>query len=145
MNDDEDDLPSKVARSFPPIQTIATIGSFLALDDGCDVLAADGVLDRCLGCFDVEAVAREASRSHSMSRKKPLPVRSAKTLRVPFTDFNAVSTCAPISSILARSLPEIFSPSGVRIPVLSISLRPLIGRVQPLARPGFEARRSSGR
>ncbi len=36
-----------------------------------------------------------------------------------------------------RSAPAIFSPSGVRKPVVSISMRPLMGMVQPLARPGI--------
>ena len=52
-----------------------------------------------------------------MSRKNPLPVRSANTLRVPLTEGSAASIAVPIFSISAKSAPEIFSPTGVRIPV----------------------------
>ena len=42
----------------------------------------------------------------------------------------------PIASMAATSSPEILSPTGVRMPVVSMSIRPLIGMVQPLASPG---------
>ena len=42
----------------------------------------------------------------------------------------------PIRSISAKSVPEIFSPTGVRMPVVSMSIRPLIGIVQAFETPG---------
>ena len=72
-----------------------------------------------------------------MSRKNPLPVRSANTLRVPLTEGSAASIAVPIFSISAKSAPEIFSPTGVRMPVVSMSIRPLIGIVQAFETPGY--------
>ena len=42
----------------------------------------------------------------------------------------------PISSMATRSLPETFRPIGVRIPVVSMSMRPFTGMVQALESPG---------
>ncbi len=42
----------------------------------------------------------------------------------------------PISSMTPRSPPEILSPTGVRIPVVSMSILPLIGMVHAFATPG---------
>ena len=72
-----------------------------------------------------------------MSRKNPPPVRSANTLRVPFTDGSAASIAVPTFSISATSAPLIFSPTGVRIPVVSMSIRALIGIVQAFETPGY--------
>jgi len=72
-----------------------------------------------------------------MSRKKPLPVRSANTLRVPFTEGSTASIAVPIFSISAKSAPEIFRPTGVRMPVVSMSTRPLIGIVHAFETPGY--------
>ena len=62
-------------------------------------------------------------------------MRSANTLRVPLTMGSTASIAVPIFSI-SRSPPEIFSPTGVRIPVVSMSMRPLIGIVQAFDTPG---------
>ena len=49
-----------------------------------------------------------------------------------------------MSSIVARSAPEIFSPTGVRMPVVSMSMRALMGMVQAFETPGsFSAAFSS--
>jgi hypothetical protein len=74
-----------------------------------------------------------------MSRKKPLLVRSAKTLRVPRTAGSVASIAMPILSISAKSAPEIFNPTGVRIPVVSMSTLPLIGIVQAFDTPGYDS------
>ena len=63
-------------------------------------------------------------------------MRSANTLRVPLTDGRSDSIRPPISSMVSRSAPVILSPTGVRRPVLSMSIRPLMGMVQALERPG---------
>ena len=64
-------------------------------------------------------------------------MRSANTLRVPLTAGSAASTAVPIFSISAKSAPEILSPTGVRIPVVSMSIRALIGIVQAFETPGY--------
>ena len=57
-------------------------------------------------------------------------------LRVPGTGRRASSIRAPIRPITARSSPCTFKPTGVRMPVVSISMRPFTGMVQALDRPG---------
>jgi hypothetical protein len=64
-------------------------------------------------------------------------VRSANTLRVPLTDGSIASIAVPMFSISAVSAPEILSPTGVRMPVVSMSIRPLIGIVQAFETPGY--------
>jgi hypothetical protein len=44
---------------------------------------------------------------------------------------------APISSMVSRSAPVTLRPTGVRSPVLSMSIRPLMGWVQEFARPSI--------
>jgi hypothetical protein len=51
-------------------------------------------------------------------------VRSANTLRLPLTEGSTASIAVPIFSISAKSAPEI-SPTGVRMPVVSMSIRPI--------------------
>ena len=48
----------------------------------------------------------------------------------------AFSTSFPSRSSSARSGPKIFTPTGVRIPVASMSIRPLMGMVQEFGMPG---------
>ena len=64
-------------------------------------------------------------------------VRSAKTLRVPGTRRTIRSSFAPTASISPRSAPKILIPTGVRTPVVSMSMRPLIGIVQAFVTPGI--------
>ncbi len=78
-----------------------------------------------------------SSRFHAMSTKRPPPLRSAKTLRVPRTPRRAPSTRAPIASIASRLPPVIFRPIGVRMPVVSIEVRASIGIVQAFETPGI--------
>src|ERR1700687_2427387 len=63
-------------------------------------------------------------------------MRSAKALvapgRVPIT----ASIRRAIFSISARSVPKTLTPTGVRMPVASMSMRALIGMVQALETPG---------
>ena len=47
-----------------------------------------------------------------MSRKNPLPVRSANTLRVPITEGGAASIAVPIFSISAKSASGDLQPDG---------------------------------
>ncbi len=54
----------------------------------------------------------------------------------------AASTSLPIRSSSARSGPKILIPTGVRMPVASMSMRPLIGMVQELVTPGTRVARS---
>jgi len=84
-----------------------------------------------------------AGRSHSTSRKYPPVVRSANTLRVPRTPRKADSTCPPTSSIAARLGPKIFTPTGVLIPVASMSIRLRIGMTKALVTPGKRSLASS--
>ena len=63
----------------------------------------------------------------------------ANTLRVPLTEGSAVSIAVPIFSISATSAQVIVSPTGVRMPVDCMSIRPLTGIVQ-----AFDTRDSSG-
>ena len=63
-------------------------------------------------------------------------VRSAKTLRVSGKSLSAFSICTAIFSISLRSAPKTFTPSFVRKPVVSISVRVWIGIQKMLAMPG---------
>jgi hypothetical protein len=56
---------------------------------------------------------------------------------VPGTCFTSSSTLAPIRSISWTSAPKIFTPTGVRIPVESMSRRFLIGIVHAFVVPGI--------
>ncbi len=71
-----------------------------------------------------------------MSRYLPPTARSAKTEFVPSTDGSSPSICLPIRSSVARSGPNILIPTGVLIPVASMSSRFLIGIDHMLATPG---------
>ena len=64
-------------------------------------------------------------------------VRSANTLVVPGMLLNAVSICSPTFWISPRSEPSTLMPSGVRTPVVSMSIRALIGMVQAFEIPGI--------
>jgi hypothetical protein len=55
---------------------------------------------------------------------------------VPGTSFTACSISRATFSITASSLPKTFTPTGVRMPVDSMSMRALIGIVHELATPG---------
>ena len=55
----------------------------------------------------------------------------------------ARSTSSPTRAISARSAPNIFTPTGVRMPVVSMSMRSLMGMVQALVVPGIWTARSS--
>jgi hypothetical protein len=59
-------------------------------------------------------------------------VRSAKTLRVPGTARNTDSKCSPSLLISFKSVPNTFTPTGVRMPVESMSMRVLMGIVHAL-------------
>ena len=61
---------------------------------------------------------------------------SANAARVPVTEGSIACTLAPMSSMVFRSAPEILMPTGVLIPVLNMSMRPLIGIVHALVTPG---------
>ena len=63
-------------------------------------------------------------------------MRSAKALEVPGTDCSAASISRASFSITVRSRPITFTPTGVRMPVASMSMRALIGMVQALETPG---------
>ena len=78
-----------------------------------------------------------ASRFGTMSTKKPPAARSAKMLRVPGTLRSAVSSFSPMRWIWSRFAPRTLMPTGVRTPVVSMSMRPLIGIVQALTLPGI--------
>jgi hypothetical protein len=58
---------------------------------------------------------------------------------VPGTARTACSTSRASASIPARSAPKTLIPTGVRIPVVSMSIRPLIGIVQALVVPGMRS------
>ena len=62
--------------------------------------------------------------------------RSAKALVVPGTVRIAASIWRATFSISARSVPYTLTPTGVRMPVASMSMRALIGIVQALDTPG---------
>ena len=76
------------------------------------------------------------SRSISKSRKYPPTARSPKADRVSGMDFMMRSTSSEISCKTLRSGPLILMPTGVLMPVDSMSSRVLIGIVQALASPG---------
>ncbi len=59
--------------------------------------------------------------------------------RVPGTIFTADSTALARRSSSARSGPKIFTPTGVRIPVASMSMRPLIGMVHEFVTPAMRS------
>ncbi len=77
-----------------------------------------------------------APRSTRTSRYRPPRARSAKTEFVPATWGRTDSTCRPIRSSTARSGPKILIPTGVLIPVASMSSRLRIGIDHMLATPG---------
>ena len=62
--------------------------------------------------------------------------RSAKALVVPGTVRMTASICRASFSISARSVPNTLMPTGVRMPVESMSMRALIGIVQAFETPG---------
>ena len=55
---------------------------------------------------------------------------------MPGTAFRTCSICLASLSISARSVPITLTPTGVRMPVDSMSMRALIGMVQALETPG---------
>jgi hypothetical protein len=57
--------------------------------------------------------------------------------RVPGTIFTADSTSVARRWSSFRSGPKIFTPTGVRIPVASMSMRPLMGMVHELVTPAM--------
>ena len=63
--------------------------------------------------------------------------RSANALVVPGTRRITASTSVPMRSSVARSAPAILMPTGVLMPVESMSMRVLMGIVQALFRPGI--------
>ena len=63
-------------------------------------------------------------------------MRSAKALAVPGTVLIAASMSRATFSMTLRSLPITLTPTGVRMPVASMSMRALIGIVQALETPG---------
>ncbi len=64
-------------------------------------------------------------------------MRSAKTPRVPRTGGQSgVQPGCRARSIFSGSSPEILRPTGVRMPLVSMSMRPLMGMVQALLMPG---------
>jgi hypothetical protein len=63
-------------------------------------------------------------------------MRSAKALDVPGTDLIAASISRASFSITLRSWPITLTPTGVRMPVASMSMRALIGIVQAFETPG---------
>ena len=65
------------------------------------------------------------------------------TEAVPGNVFTTASMSAPMRSITARSGPATLMPTGVLMPVASMSVRVLMGIVQVLARPGMRTTRSS--
>ena len=78
-----------------------------------------------------------ASRSISNSMKRPPMTRSANTLVVPGTLRTTASTSVPMRSSVARSAPAILMPTGVLMPVESMSMRVRMGIVHALFRPGI--------
>ena len=71
-----------------------------------------------------------------MSRYRPPTARSAKTEFVPSTCGRSPSICLPMRSSSARSGPKTLIPTGVLIPVASMSSRFLMGIDHMLATPG---------
>ena len=63
-------------------------------------------------------------------------MRSAKALGVPGTVLTTASISEAMRSSSARSGPATLMPTGVLMPVASMSMRVLIGIVQALFRPG---------
>ena len=64
-------------------------------------------------------------------------MRSAKALAVPGTCRTTASTSVPMCSSVAKSGPAILMPTGVLMPVESMSMRVRMGIVQALLRPGI--------
>ena len=58
-------------------------------------------------------------------------------LRVPGTSLRIISSCVPMASMRVRSSPKILIPIGVRTPVVSMSVRFLIGMVHALVVPAI--------
>ena len=72
-----------------------------------------------------------------MSRKYPVVTLSAYTLRVPGTSLSLVSISRPMPSMTFRSGPIIFIPTGVLMPVASMSMRAFMGMVKEFSVPGI--------
>ena len=64
---------------------------------------------------------------------------------MPGTAARMVSSCRPIASITSSSGPATLMPTGVFMPVASMSIRVLIGITQALVTPGSLTRASSSR
>ena len=71
-----------------------------------------------------------------MSRYLPPTARSEKTVLVPRTVGSKPSICLPIMSSVSRLGPKILIPTGVLMPVVSMSSRFLIGIDHMLPTPG---------
>ena len=69
-------------------------------------------------------------------------MRSAKALRVPGTVESTPSMSRPMRPISVRSGPRTLTPTGVRKPVASISVRVMIGIQKMLGMPGKRIVRS---
>ena len=66
-------------------------------------------------------------------------IRSAKALDVPDTVLMAASISRASCSMTLRSCPMTLTPTGVRMPVASMSMRASMGMVQAFETPGIAA------
>ncbi len=73
---------------------------------------------------------------YALPRSVRRGTRSAYADRVPGTALTVASTCSPIFSITFKSGPAILMPTGLLIPVESMSMRLRIGCTQRLESPG---------
>ena len=76
------------------------------------------------------------ARRTRMSTKFPPTTRSENTEAVPSRPASTPSISSPTSASTWRSSPSSLIPTGVLIPVASMSIRVLIGIVQAFVRPG---------
>ena len=76
---------------------------------------------------------RASSRSRGSSRR---PCARRRRCACPARAAAAPRAASPMRSISLRSAPKTLMPTGVRTPVVSMSMRVLIGMVQALVMPG---------
>ena len=106
-----------------------------ALDDLADVLAAEA--------GDTTPARRPPRSRSALSRAVDVDVDVAATCQLlgqrrrdAETFLTAASICVAILSIVARSAPAILTPTGLLMPVASMSMRLRIGGTQMFDSPG---------
>ena len=115
-----------------------------ALDRGRHGLAAQRARDGLLHVLDRDAVLREPRRGRARCRgsSRRSPARRMRRRRAGHACASPPRPGARRLRARPRSRPSSLTPTGVRMPVASMSMRALIGMVQALLTPGNCSARS---